>query len=313
LNFIFKDGDKDKIKDKMELIFEGKPLHKFDENNYINLKTGRRIKTSNINNVKYREFETLDVSEIDPNVKGLVIGPPELILQFKIENGLPIPDHNPDPDPDAEAESDQDEKNVHNVHTIPKEILSELCPFNLRGIFGPARVIDVIDGDTIELAMYVSHKMLTRPIHKVDRGKRRLPVIYTQHKQAGFIMSIRCRLDGIDFAEKNTKQGLIGKRLMINLYEELDNKIWCLTGNYDNHDRILVNLYTDKTRKVSINKYYLDKEFGNFGHFVEIYGGEGRTLKKSAYMEGLPKLSKEKAERFWEKISDLKDENLQIK
>lgn len=171
-----------------------------------------------------------------------------------------------------------------NIDDIPEDAIDGLCHFHLSGLSGKGRIVRVIDGDTVEMMIYVP---LVGLIHKQGqgRGHRKLQAAaLTRHSNVGFFSLFSCRLLGIDFAEHNTEQGAMGTKIMSEVYKSLNNRVYYRTGKFDKYGRLLVNLYADAEYKKSLNDMFLGVTFDGIGHVVEPYDGGC----KSVYMKKLP-------------------------
>ena len=174
------------------------------------------------------------------------------------------------------------------IDKIPEDVIDNLCHFHLSGLKGRGRVTRIIDADTIEMVIRVPLVGLTQKVEAEGRGRaRRLKAAaYTTSMDASFYAKFSCRLRGIDFAEHDTAQGMLAIKLMADLYIKYNNRVYYTTGKFDKYGRLLVDLYADKARSISINMYYDRRVFGDFGHIVESYFGK----TKSDYMKNLQKV-----------------------
>ena len=183
-----------------------------------------------------------------------------------------------------------------NVEDVPQEIIESLSTFTIPNVSGKGKVIEVTDGDTIRMLIYVSLRALSAQYMCGGRiqERRGRSAVCTAYPEAGFFCIVKCRLDGIDFAEKGTKEGKFGKRLMTNTYAETRNIVYYKAGLPDKYGRQLAQLFSDPEMTDSINMRHVDKGFiiepgGVPVVIVEAYGGG----TKSTYMKGLPTAEKE--------------------
>lgn len=169
--------------------------------------------------------------------------------------------------------------------------MDDLGIFHLSGLSGQSEVVRVIDGDTVEMLIYIPLKDLTRKIEYRGRGKARslksAASVSSNSTDAGFHAKFICRLAGVDFAEHNTEQGCLGTKLMTDLYAKQNNLVYFKTGKFDKYGRLLIELFFDQDCTRSINRNYAGKTFDRYGCIAESYSGS----TKSGYMKTLPKLS----------------------
>jgi hypothetical protein len=263
---------------------------------YVNLRTKRSITKLGKPGLVY-----LDVSTISPGDVCYVVGTLEEINEFKAQNRLG-PEYQ---DQDQDLKENGAVIKGPNVHDIPREQLQNICPFKLT-LSGPGYVLGVDDGDTIKMAARVRIGDLTRPIYASGHKQIRYPMARSDHLEAEFDIVVTCRLMGIDFAEHDTIQGIIGTKLMNDLFKRYNYKVWfSSTNRLDAHNRQLVHLYGDERHNEYLNTHFIGKMITghdptgkpiNYGHFVEAYDGG----KKSDYMLKLPKLSLEE-QAVWKK------------
>lgn len=183
-----------------------------------------------------------------------------------------------------------------SVRDLSDELIGRLCPFHLTGVTGEGKVTRIIDGDTIELLVYVPLKEIGR---LQPMGRRKIPLaaaLVTASSPSngasldeGFFTILKCRLDGVDFAEKNTLQGREGTRLMTELYAESKNYVHYIIGKQDKYGRYLVRLYNHPNRHPEsyLNSRYVDVET-SVGVVAVSYGGG----TKCEYMKRLPRLDR---------------------
>lgn len=168
------------------------------------------------------------------------------------------------------------------IAKISNEILDKISVFSLSGIEGEAKIIRVIDGDTVEVALFVQLEDLckARPV-----GKKKLlqSPIFTLNREAIFLTKVKCRLNGIDTAEKNTAQGKKAKELMELQYTSLNNIVYLVASGFDKYGRLLVDLYTNSKKMVLINNHLINYVDPHLGKLAEPYFGG----TKSEYMKRL--------------------------
>lgn len=142
-----------------------------------------------------------------------------------------------------------------DIALVPDEHLLRLREFSLRGLYLKARVIDVIDGDTVSLAVYVPFESLSQ-LH-IERGNARSCAALPFRSNYGFVIRLRCRLYGIDTAEKKTAKGVAIRERLIKIFLRTDNIIYAQFFDLDKYGRHLVNLFSYLRAKQSINEELL--------------------------------------------------------
>jgi len=114
-----------------------------------------------------------------------------------------------------------------SVRDLEPRQLSKIPVFSFEGLEMETRIVRVLDGDTIDAVVYVP-----------------LNVIPISSGTGGFFTTLRCRLAGIDCAEKNTPKGEIAVKHMIDLYAKYNNVVYAVFGKADKYGRQLVHLYS---------------------------------------------------------------------
>ena len=196
-----------------------------------------------------------------------------------------------------------------DVADIPDEIIQSLCNFTLINLRVKAKVVYVVDGDTVDLAFFLPFQHLTRS-HLVGRGLNKRPMqpaltyrpdpdnrLFTNGERSdpkgersdGMVVRYRCRLNGIDAAEKETQQGQLAKRLMTEKFQSLGNTIYIIGSTMDLYGRLLVDLFEDAQYQRNFTRYLLNVNDPVLGRIAEPY--EGGT--KSQYMKNLPVIQRQ--------------------
>lgn len=138
-----------------------------------------------------------------------------------------------------------------------------LNEFNLCGLFTKCRINEVIDGDTVSISFLIPMKyLMAEKSLYFSGGFSKL----FKPKKVG--MRFRCRLYGIDTPEMSTDKGVEARKKVVTFYEGLNNKVYAELGNRDKYGRLLVILYQDKAKKISINELFINTGIGN-----RYYGG----------------------------------------
>ena len=155
-----------------------------------------------------------------------------------------------------------------DVEQLTSEEVGQLCPFSFAGLFVKCRIVDVVDGDTIHVVIFV-------PIHELGaarsigpQGSPRVGMLPQQttltDRDTGFFALATIRMYGYDAQEKDSTEGKLAKKLLIDKFTSLNNIIWCqfveITIAQEKYDRILGVLFEDKDRKCPLNDFLLKKE-----------------------------------------------------
>jgi endonuclease YncB( thermonuclease family) len=127
---------------------------------------------------------------------------------------------------------------------------NDLNLFQFKNIFTMAKVIDVIDGDTIDILLTLTPSSFRFCVSQS-------PVI-SWSNDFEITLKLRLRLYGIDAMESNTLGGQKAKEYAKILYSQWNNQIYVYLMGYDAHNRTLALVYSDQSRNVLINKLILD-------------------------------------------------------
>lgn len=134
-----------------------------------------------------------------------------------------------------------------------------LTSFSLAGLFLKGKVTKVIDGDTLEVVVFVP---LTQLARQRDVGCAILPT--TEYDHVGFFSKVTIRCYGYDAAEKDTKAGQLAKLLLEEKLQSLNNTVWIqfveVSVAEDKFGRSLAVLFEDSTSKTPLVKYLLEQE-----------------------------------------------------
>lgn len=191
-----------------------------------------------------------------------------------------------------------------DVSKIPDSYIQNLCPFSLSGLQTKAKVITVLDGDTIDLFLFVPLKFLFSPKYyqherrgsiefKESSNRKQVTLLKSSKptskkiQNGGLYMLMNARLQNLDTAEKNTPQGQLAKQMMIDKYQSLKNIVYCNLFGFDKYGRILCDLFEDEERRKYINYYLIGYIDPKLGKIAEVYKGD----TKSSYMKDLPTIN----------------------
>lgn len=140
-----------------------------------------------------------------------------------------------------------------------------LTEFDLCGLFTKARITEVIDGDTVSLSFLVPTTYLMSERSIYFSGLSRI-FKFLRPKKIG--LNFRCRLYGIDTPEMSTDKGVEARKKVIKFFEGLNNRVYVEFGNRDKYGRLLVILYQDRGKTISINELFVNTGIAN-----RYYGG----------------------------------------
>ncbi len=170
-------------------------------------------------------------------------------------------------------------KKYKNISKVPDEILKKLkiLSFSPSGIFTMTKVVNVIDGDTIDICTLISLNELATQYFSKDGKNMQSSIAYFAFLNPKILIKVRCRLYGIDAAEKNTIEGKIIKKFSKNLYEKSNNIVYCYFLKSDKFGRVLVNIYQDEEKKHKINTMLLNHKDEKYGKLVVEYDGKTKN------------------------------------
>ena len=171
-----------------------------------------------------------------------------------------------------------------DVEDVPENIIEKMCPFELTNLTGKAKIIRILDGDTIELLFFIKIKELLG-LREKGRAKGRglnkhrdLKVAaLSKHTNAGFFATFSCRFSGIDAAEHDTIPGMLNSLLLEDYFNSLNNIIYIKIIKFDKYGRMLANLYSDKNYNNLINTKLVGVEVDEL---PEIYKENGISYDK---------------------------------
>lgn len=183
-------------------------------------------------------------------------------------------------------------KNMSDVEQIPDSAINSMCNFSFDGVKTKARIINITDGDTIRILVYIKLNTLVEGKEvNVGRGKNRhvetkYPII-ANVKSDGFFITLNVRILGIDTAEKNTYHGQEVIKQITKKYESLNNIVWVKLskpGMYGS--RTLADVYEDSKYTKHINDFLFSIKYKGQKTAMPYDG-----TKKSDYIKNLPKIS----------------------
>lgn len=151
----------------------------------------------------------------------------------------------------------------NDVASLTQDHLDVIPRFTLVGLTTKARVVKIIDGDTLDLVFYVSlEKLLVLKIDAVG----------------GFFTRWVTRISEYDAAESKTERGIIAKMMMCEKMLQLNNIVYIRVIKFEPHGRILADVYEDPEYTKHIKHYFLDYTHPSLGKIAVPYDG-GKRIK----------------------------------
>jgi len=118
----------------------------------------------------------------------------------------------------------------------------------------------IVDGDTFDAAIFVPFSAIPNIVGKCGKG--------------GFYTCIRCRLSGVDAAEKNTEQGKEAIKLVTALFEQYKNKVYIHLNGTEKYGRVLATVLVGG--EVDLSKYLINYHHPTLGEIARPYDGGKR-------------------------------------
>lgn len=256
---------------------------------YINIETGRKIKKLNKKGFEYYSFDDYNICGTEENIEEfLTLNRLNRNILSSEKNDEEKTEDSDDDIPTLTGNSSvkkstgffsrifgtkkEEENNVKvcrtdtqgsilnlpettNVRDVPNELLESLCQFDLSGVRAEAKILNIVDGDTLDIAFYLRLDELTRERLK-GRGKEKkkyVPML-TRHREHGGFIRYRTRINGIDVAEHDTAQGQFAILLLTEYFESLENIIYVQFNSFDKYGRALADIYSDSNFINQINE-----------------------------------------------------------
>ena len=195
---------------------------------------------------------------------------------------------------------------TNDIENVSDEVLSTLDTFSFSRINAKAKVLYVVDGDTIDVGLILSPKELCVS-HWSRRNKQMCQTQLVRicgdssddnssnvNLDGGILMKLRLRLYGIDTAEKDTVQGQRCKDWSILKYNELNNIVYVTLMGTDARGRTLANIYESPNSDRSINQLLIDHTDPFYGKLCVPYYGETKDADFTKRTTETVKDSKEK-------------------
>jgi len=135
-----------------------------------------------------------------------------------------------------------------NINKLPFNELENLGEFSLFGLRGHCRIVDVIDGDTFSVALFVPFVFLT------EKRSNDQASIIPYGSMEGFFSRWRCRLMGVDAIEihdpKTQRKGQEAKNFVINIFEQHHKVMEFQALGFDKYGRLLIELFLRDGRNI---------------------------------------------------------------
>ncbi len=129
-----------------------------------------------------------------------------------------------------------------DLDTLDIEELRNLPQFSFSRMWLNGRILNVVDGDTVDIAMSI-------PVSEMMHASGIQTCMVVGKGHPNIIISHRLRLYAIDTAEKNTVEGQLVKQFSIDVYNETNGKITVMLLGTGARGRDLALIYPRKSKK----------------------------------------------------------------
>lgn len=167
-----------------------------------------------------------------------------------------------------------------DVTKIPDHYLNQLVDFTLTGLKVKAKVLHVVDGDTLDLAFFVPAQDLGA-VYQSTKGRSKVATptrrALTFAADVGFFTRMRVRLYGIDTAEKTTHKGKIAKQLLEGWVLDCKMLVYATFLDFDKYGRLLADIFQDAKRTKNVRDHLLDFRHPCLGCVAMPYDGGKKT------------------------------------
>lgn len=194
------------------------------------------------------------------------------------------------------------------IEDVSDDDIQSLDIFSFSRINAKCKVVNVVDGDTIDVAMILSMvdlcnshwsriggNMVKTNLTQICSGvnSNKSEVGTTAVPEGGILIKLRLRLYGIDTAEKNTIPGMRCKEWSELKYKELNNIVYVTLMGTDARGRTLANIYESPTAKRSINQLLVDHTDPFYGVLCVSYFGDTKDSNFTSRTESTTRDSTE--------------------
>ncbi len=146
---------------------------------------------------------------------------------------------------------------VTDIDSVPDNELSQVYSFSFTNITVEARITRIIDGDTLDCAMFLDPSQLAWPTVKRDDRKTVVGQNCTLACRSGFVphhqdsdytgirllIKLRIRLFGVDAADKDIPRKDAATQFVEWWSHRLNGRIWMQLMGYDCRSRVLGNIF----------------------------------------------------------------------
>lgn len=172
-----------------------------------------------------------------------------------------------------EEKSSDEEKKKQIMGSLP------LVDFSFDGVKGPAYVVYISDGDTFDLRFFVPLSvLLTKRTFGDTYGQaiepnEEMEKAIRESKTMGFWIQRRCRLFGVNAAEKREPAGPYATALLKQVIEKMNNIVYINCYFNEMYGRTLSRLYFDPGFTVEFRHWLCEFQQPGVGHVYKPYFG----------------------------------------
>lgn len=149
-----------------------------------------------------------------------------------------------------------------DIEKIPDDILAKIGNFSLGGLFLKCKVLNIIDGDTLTVSLFVPLMSLSMP-RDFKEIKSPIGLVNINGEDQGFFTTITIRTYGYDAIEKNHPLHQEAKSLLTHKMNSLNNIVWAYfiepSIGKDKWGRHLAVLWEDQKRRKMLNTFLRDQ------------------------------------------------------
>lgn len=166
-----------------------------------------------------------------------------------------------------------------DIADVPVTELESLCEFTLTGLRVKAKVLHIVDGDTLDLAFFIPMSFLGAA-QTQSRGTkaRTVRTVLPFAQDQGFFARMRVRLAEIDTAEKDTNKGVIAKKLLEQRLSTVNSVVYAHFLKFEKYGRLLADVYEDEHYTMNIRTPLLAFAHPVLGPVAVPYSGGKKQL-----------------------------------
>lgn len=178
-----------------------------------------------------------------------------------------------------------------SIRDVPPDQLDALCNFSFNGLMTEAALLNVIDGDTFDLAFFCPLSVFSQRRSERSATGAGAIVVAQDPDTTGLFVKRRCRLYGADAYEVKEERGKVAREYFKGLVkykgpastskkEDVPYlRIQCFTD--DRYGRLLVSIFEDKEYKSNLLNKLLEYRHPVYGAvYYTYYGGTKETEMK---------------------------------